>query len=155
MKSPTCLSITADLPATLNLTSEFEVVFDVVLEVVGVDKILAGVVWWINVDEFDFIGIALLQQLEHFKVIALNHQIFCTLPLHTLFRAGAQGAGGWSKCKLTGFTFTMPVETVLLFPLFHCTAEQLSEHLKINFPFTECFREKCFQLFNIARQNIG
>ena len=48
----------ADLAAlAVHLAGEFEVVLDVVLEVVGIDEVLAGVVGRVDVDELHLPGV--------------------------------------------------------------------------------------------------
>ena len=125
-----------------HLASEFEVVLDVVLEVVGIDEVLAGVVGRVDVDELHLPGIGLLEELEDFEVVALDHQVLGGVPVHAVLRAGAQGAGGGREGELAGAAFAVPVEAVFLLPLIHRAAEKLLEHLEVNLAFGEGFGEQ-------------
>jgi hypothetical protein len=134
MKATGRFCIRGEFPATLaGLAGEFQVVLDVVLKVVGIDKILPGVVGRIDIDELHLARIALLQELEHFQVVALDHQVLGVVPVHAVFRAGAQGAGGGGEGKLAGAAFAMPVEAVFLIGIAHgLIAHERLEHIDIH-----------------------
>ena len=85
-------SIATDLPAAFHLPSEFQIIPDIIPIIVRVNKILAGVVRGVDVNELHLPGIALLQQLQHFQIIALDHQVPGRVPIHAVLRAGAQGS---------------------------------------------------------------
>ena len=51
MKSPARLCIGGDFPASLHLAREFEIVLNVVPEIVRIDEVLAGIVRRVDVDE--------------------------------------------------------------------------------------------------------
>ena len=142
------------LPA-FHLAGQFEVVLDVVLEVVGIDEVLAGVVGRVDVDELHLPGVALLQELEHFEVVALDHQVLRGVPVHAVFRAGAQGAGGGREGELAGAALAVPVEAVLLLALVHRAAEQLLQHLEVHLAFGEGFGEQRLELLDVLRNEIG
>ena len=77
------------LAALAGLAGEFEVVFDVVLEVVGLDEVLTGVVGRVDVDELHLPRVGFLEELEDFEVVALDHEVLGGIPVHALFRARA------------------------------------------------------------------
>ena len=114
MKPPAGFNIAADLLSAFHLPGQFQIVLNVVLEVVRVHKVLSGVVRWIDVDQLDLAGIALLQQFEHFEVVALDHQVLCGVPIHALVRTGAQGAGTRCQRQLPSTALAVPVESVFL-----------------------------------------
>ena len=48
------------------------------------------IIRWINKYHLHLTQITLLQQLQHFQVVALNVEVFGAVPVHTFRRAGAQ-----------------------------------------------------------------
>jgi hypothetical protein len=65
--SSVCLAIGAEAIAlTIDLPCYLQIVFDVVVKVVFIDKVLACVVRWVDVDHLDFFVIGLLEELEDF-----------------------------------------------------------------------------------------
>ncbi len=112
MKPSAGLCIGSDFRATFCLSSQLKVVLDVVLEVIRVHKVFAGVVRRVDVDQLDLARIALLQQLEHFEVVAFDHQILRAVPIHAFFRTRPQSAGAWCQGNLAGAALAVPVQTV-------------------------------------------
>ncbi len=155
MKPPTGLGIAADLAPAFHLAGQFQVILDVVLEIVRVHEVLAGVVGRVDVDQLDLAGIALLQQLQHFQVVALDHQVLRAVPVHAVFRAGAQGAGAGGERQLPGAALAMPVEAVFLLAFFHRAAQQLLQHLEIHLAFAEGFREQGLERVQVAGDEVG
>ena len=139
----------------LHLPGEFEVVLDVVLKVVGIDEVLAGVVRRVDVDELHLAGVALLEELEDFEVVALDHEVLRGVPVHALLRAGAQRAGGGREGELPGAALAVPVEAVFLLPLVHRAAEELLQHLEVDLPLGERFGEERLELLDVLREDIG
>ena len=94
-------------------------------EIIGVDKVVAGVVRRINVDHLDLAEIALLQELEDFQIIALDVEVFGGVPVLALRHAGAQRLPD----RLVGFhdsrLLADPCELVCLVPVHHVRREHL------------------------------
>ena len=121
------------LPPLADLAGEFEVVLDVVLEVVGIDEVLAGVVGRVDVDELHLAGVGFLEELEDFEVVALDHEVLGGVPVHAVFRARTQGAGGGGEGELAGAAFAVPVEAVFLLGIGDgLIAHELLEHVQIH-----------------------
>jgi len=155
MEPPAGLSVAADLAPALHLPGQLQIVLDVVLEVVGIDEVLASVVRRIDVDELDLAGVALLQDLQHFEVVALDHQVLRGVPVHAVFRARAQCAGRGRERELAGAALAVPVEAVLLVALVHRAAEQLLQYLEVHLPLGERLGEERLQLLDVARHDVG
>src|SRR5271157_3753717 len=103
MKPARCLRVGTELASlAINLARELEVILNVVLKVVGIDEVTAGVIGRIDVDQLDLAGVALLQKLEHFEIVALDHEVLGGLPIDALLRAGAESAGGGREGDLAG-----------------------------------------------------
>src|SRR5688572_22337834 len=49
--------------------------------VVWVDKVIACVVWWIDVDQLHLAHIRLLKQLQYFKVVTLDDHVLRSSPI--------------------------------------------------------------------------
>ena len=63
-----------------------------ILVVVRVDKVLTSVVGRVDINQFHFSRIALLQELEHLQIVPFDHQVLRGVPVHALLRAGPQRA---------------------------------------------------------------
>ena len=77
-------------------------------------------------------AVALLEQLQDFEIVTLDHQVLRRVPVHAVFRAGAQRTGGWREGKLTRAALAVPVEAILLLPFIHGSAKKLLEHLEVH-----------------------
>lgn len=160
MKTPAGFGIAADLLPAFHLPGQLQIVLDVVLEVVRVHKVLAGVVGRIDIDQLDLAGIALLQQLEHFEVVALDHQVLGGVPIHALVRAGAQRAGARCQGQLPGAALAVPVEAVFLISIgdgmvTHQRLEHIHVYRRSVRTFSNEFREQGLELLYIARHQVG
>ena len=119
--------------ALVHLAGELEVVFDVVLEVIGIDEVLAGVVGRVDVDELYLSGIALLEQLEDFEVVALDHEVLRRVPVDAVLVAqGRSVPVEGVSAKLSSAAFAVPIEAILLLSLVHRAAKQLLQHLEVD-----------------------
>ena len=58
MKSPTRFSVTAHFLSTFHLTGQLQIVFDVILKIVRIDKVVARVIRWVNINQLHLAGIA-------------------------------------------------------------------------------------------------
>ena len=160
MKPPTGFGIAADFGTAFGLAGNFQVIFYVVLKIVRVHKILAGVVRRVYVNQLHLAGIAFLQQLEHFQVVAFNHQVLRGVPVHALLRARAQRAGAGGQGQLAGAAFAVPVEAVFFVRIGGgFVAHQGFEHIHIHGHavrvFGQQFRKQLFQLRNVGAHQIG
>ena len=57
------------------LTAIIHIVRRTLGKIVLIDKIVASVVGWVDIDHFDFTQIRLLQQLQYFQIIALDVEV--------------------------------------------------------------------------------
>ena len=85
------------------------------LKIIGIDKVVAGVVRRIDVDHLDLAKIALLQKLEDFQIVALDVEVFGGVPVLALCHARAQRLLGFHDCSL----LTHPCELVCLVAVHH------------------------------------
>lgn len=121
------------LTAFTGLAGEFEVVCNIILEVVGIDEVVAGVIGRVDVDKLYLPGVRFLKELEDFEVVALDHDILRGVPVHAVCLAGAQGARGGGEGELPGAALAMPVQSVLLLGIGDSlVANKLFEHIHIH-----------------------
>ncbi len=71
----------------IKLTTVSKVFICVLGEVILIHKVVTRVVRRINVNHLDFTEIGFLQQLQHFKVVTLNIEVFGSVKIHA---AGAK-----------------------------------------------------------------
>ena len=65
----------------INLFRPLEVCTQTLLEIVRVDEVFAGVVRWIDVDHLDLAVVMLLQNLQHFQIVAFNKDVLGGVPV--------------------------------------------------------------------------
>ena len=85
-----CFGIRAELlPLGVHLPRVLQVGLQAFGVVVGVDKIIAGIIRGINVDHLDLAEIRLLQELQHFQVVAFDDEILSCVKINAFLTAGA------------------------------------------------------------------
>ena len=90
MIPPTQFTIcTNPFPLTVYLPGDPLIILNTIRKVIRVDKIPAGVVGRVNIDHLNFPVVALLQQLEHFQIVALNIEVLGVVPVFALCLTGA------------------------------------------------------------------
>ena len=76
MEAPGGISVGAELAALgVHLPGVFQIGPQGFAVVVGVNEVVAGVVGRVYINHLHLAQIRLLQQLEHFEVVALNNQV--------------------------------------------------------------------------------
>src|SRR5690554_5405754 len=135
-------------------------------EVVWIDEFLAGVIGRVDVDLLDLAVVALLQQLEHFQVIALDKQVLGGVEIHRFLPAGFEGGGGRLLNQPQAVPLAGPVHAVALsaavknvceFTQFRFQALQINGHLQLALVVTgfgEDAREQLFELFAALLGNV-
>ena len=101
-------------------------------EVVGVDEVVARVVRRVDVDHLHLAQIRLLQELEHFEVVALDVEVFGSVPVFALCRTGAQRLADGLVRLYNGRLLSHPGKLVALVPVHHIRGQHLLEHFKID-----------------------
>ena len=77
-------------PFGINLARLLLVVLDGVAEVIGIDKILSGVVGRVDVDHLHALVVRTLKEFQHFKVVALDVEVPGCVPVLRLLAARTQ-----------------------------------------------------------------
>ena len=133
------------------------------LEMVVVDKVVAGVVGRVDVDHLYLAQVAFLQQLQHLQVVALDVQVLGGIPVFAFFRAGAQRlAGGLVGLHHRGL-LAHPGKLVCLVALQYVAGKHLPQLVKVNClfqpavpvrPFSHTVRKQRRDLLHISLHHV-
>ena len=124
------------------------------MEVVFIDKITARIIRRIDINHLDFPIIGFLQEFQYFQIIPFDIEVFRIVPILAFFLTGAQSPHGGRLRQAQGFALAVPFETVPFLFIIHKIAQQLTQDIKINFPFLECFGEKLLHGLQVFLGNI-
>lgn len=67
----------------IKLPTIFKIFICTLYKVILVHKIISRIIRWVNINHLDFSKISFLQQLQHFKVVALDIKIFSIIKIYT------------------------------------------------------------------------
>ena len=101
-------------------------------EIICIDKIVARIIRWVNINHFDLAQIALLQQLEHFQIVAFNVEILGIIPVFAFCRAGAQGLANGLVGFYNGCLFAHPCKLVCFISVYNVRREHLLQQFKVD-----------------------
>src|SRR5690606_10600507 len=102
-------------------------------KVICVNKVSARIVGRIYVDQLDLASVALLEQLEHLEVVALDEQVLGSVPVDALRWGRAERVGGRCEREPASSALPVPGEPVLLVGIGHALlAHELSEHVDVD-----------------------
>ena len=130
-------------------------------EIVSINKVISGVVGWVNVDHLDLAQIALLQELEDFQIVALDVEVFGSIPVFAFFRTGAQRLADGLIGLHNGSLLAYPCKLIGFVALYHIRREHLPQQIKIDgffrlavlvHRFCNTVGEQCADLLNILRR---
>ena len=121
-----------------------------VSEVIGIDKIIAGVVGRVDIDHLHLAVVSRLQQLQDLQVVALDVEVPGGVPVHAFLRAGAQGAGGTLLGQPQAFRLALPLKLVLLKIVVDVLAAQRKQLVNIQLALADTLREYRAQLVQIG-----
>ena len=124
-------------------------------EIIGVDKVVAGVVRRINVDHLDLAEIAFLQELENFQIVALDVEVFGGVPILALCHTGAQCLPD----RLVGFydrrLLSDPCELVCFIAVHHVRRKHLFQQFKVYRPLVHLLLRRAVFLIQHLRDAVG
>ena len=125
----------------IGLAAFFFKLIGILGKVVAVNKVVARIVWRVNVNHFDFAQVAFLQELEHFEVIALNIKVFGVFEIDRFFGNRPKRIRGWQVSRYNGFALAGPLQAVAFFGAFHhFVVEFLAQEVEIDGFAAICFR---------------
>ena len=98
--------------------------------------------------------IAFLQELQDFKVVALDIEVLGRIPVLALLLARTQSAGRGRLRKAERLALAVPAEAVALFLIVHIVAQQLAQDVEIDLPLLKCFGKKLLHRRQIFLHDI-
>ena len=102
-------------------------------KIVLIHEVVARIVGWININNFNLTKIGLLQELQHFQIIALDIEIFGVVKIHAFPTAGAQRFGNGSVCKQDRLLLVRPCKLIpFLSAIHHLDGDLLHQHILVN-----------------------
>ena len=107
--------------------------FGILLEVVVIDKVVARVVRRVDVNHLDLAQVVVLEQFEHFEVVAFDVEVLRVIEIDGFLFAGAERHRGWGVRLADGVALAGPVELVaFLLPFDHFAVDFLHEQVLVD-----------------------
>ena len=101
-------------------------------KIIGIDEVVARVIRRVDINHLHLAEIAFLQEFEHFQIVALDVEVFGTVPVFAFFDAWAQrladGLVGFHNRRL----FANPRKFVCFVAVHHVGGKHLLEQFKID-----------------------
>ena len=94
-----CLWIKLEVPIFIIYLAQVKKSIVTLSEIVVVDKLVAGVIWRVNVDHLDLAEIVLTKDFQHIEIIALDIKIFGVPKIHRSIHVWTQRLVGRSIGK--------------------------------------------------------
>ena len=117
----------------IELSAARKVFLRALSKIVLIHEVVARVVGRVYVDHLDLAEIGLLQELQHFQIIALDIEIFGVVEVHAFLTAGAQSFGNGSVCKQDRLLLVRPCKLIPLLPtVHHLDSDLLHQHILVN-----------------------
>ena len=123
-------------------------------EIIGVDKVVAGIVRRVDIDHLDLAEIALLQELEDFQIIALDVEVFSGVPVLALRHTGAKRLPDWLVSFYDCRLLADPCELVCLVAVHHVRRKHLFQQLKIDRPLVHLLLRRAVFLVQHLRDAV-
>ena len=151
------------------LAAVAHVVLGALCKVILIDKVIACIIWRVNVDHPDFAQIGFLQELQHFQIIALNIEVLavktagCAILAKTVGHHRTQRCRDGRICRQHCLFLVRPCKLVALFPALHDgVGKLLPQSVKINgvfylavtFYLGNCIGEQLANQLNVALYTV-
>ena len=151
------------------LTAIIHIVRRTLGKIVLIDKVITRIVRRVNVDHLDFAQIGLLQELQHFQIIALDVEVLavkatgCAILAHAISYNRAQRCRNGRICRQHCLFLIRPCKLVALFPALHDgIGKLLPQNVKINgmfylavaFHLGNCIGEQLSDQLNVALYTV-
>src|SRR5580658_6635319 len=133
------------LPFGGHLPGEAQIVADAVPKVIRIDELVPGVVRRVDVDHLHLAAVALLQELQNLKILALDEDVLCGIPVDGFLAHGHQRCRARNLDRAHGVCFAGPSQAVALPAGLHVIPEGQAQLVEIYFAFGEHFREDLFE----------
>ena len=113
MVSPAAIDVRYQtVTCAIRLPRCFQILFGVCRKSVTVDKVIVGVIWRVNVNDFDLAQIGLLEELEGVEVVAFDEEVLGGVEVDGLFADGTERFGDRCVGRECCGSLAWPVESV-------------------------------------------
>ena len=102
------------------------------LEFIRINKVLACIVRWVNINHINLAKIRLLQYLEDFKVVPCNKDILRLVKINTFLKIWSESLAGRFTCLRNRSVFADPGKLIGLSPLYNLSWKKLTKFFKVN-----------------------
>ena len=123
--------------------------------IVGIDKIVAGVVGRVNVNHLDAPKVRLVEEFQNFEVVAFDEQVLCVGDAHAFAWRGDERRTARRLQQANRIAFARPRERITFGALVRHIAERGAQFFKIHLVFAERVCKNLAQLFNLLAKQIG
>jgi hypothetical protein len=137
------------------LLRQLEVRLERVGVIVGIDKIVAGVVGRVNVNHLDAPKVRLVEEFQNFEVVAFDEQVLCVGDVHAFAWRGDERRAAWRLQEADRVALARPRERITFRTFVHHIAQRGAQFFKIHFVFAERLWKNLAQLFNLLAKQIG
>lgn len=134
MESTIRISVLSQLISIfIHIASSLSLVVGTTRKIIIIDKVIASVIWRVDIYHLHLTIIGLLQELQHFEVVTLYVEVLRGVPVHGILFLGAQGLIDGASSLCHGFTLACPCELVAFTPALHSvvakeTAQRIYVH---------------------------
>ena len=102
-------------------------------KIIMIHKIITCIVRWININHLHLTEIRLLQQFQHFEVVALNIEVLRSVPIHAILLDRTERLADRAQHFGTSRLLAHPVELVGFRSIFYSIiAQQLAQGAEIH-----------------------
>ena len=146
MKFTICLCV-LNHPVTLFIEDPSSLIFFTLraMKVIMIHKIITCIIWRVNINHLDLAHIGVLEQFQHFEVVALDVKVLGLLPIHTFLRTRTQRLVDRCCSLLQGGSFTNPREVIDFGIVFHgVVSKQQTEFVEVHYTMDFSVLAFCF-----------
>ena len=128
----TCFCI-SEIALSFFIPTSFPIFNFLLCEVIMIHEVVACVVGRVDVYHLHLAHIGVLEQFEHFEVVALNIEVLGGVPVDALFRTRAQGFSTRSHRLTLSSPLANPREVIHLWGIVHrIITQQRTQFLKVH-----------------------
>ena len=119
-------------------------------KIIGIDKIVASIVGWVNIDHLHLAVISRLQQLQNLQVVTLDVKVLGGVPIYAFLWTGTQSAGGTLLGQPQAVRLALPLKLVLLKIVVDVLAAQRKQLVNVQLALADALREHRAQLVQVG-----
>ena len=164
MKASVCIGVfNHSVAVFVNFACHVCVFFTRHFEIIVINKIVACIVRWVNINHFDFAKIAFLQKFQNFQIIPLNIEVFGAVPVYRFLFARAESLADRLVCFNDCLFFANPCKFIGFIALNDFIGKHLFQHIKVDRLFQlavfvrrfgDTVREQCPDFFDVLSGQV-